>query len=237
MVVNPLSRLIARLFQEQGESVVLIDTDSEACQKAVEENLPVFQSSGLDPDALEEAGIESMGTLLALTSNGQVNVVLAQRAVEEFEPPRVLAVFPRNPETNTSKNKTKVNQAFITQFPIKTWNQYINDEQVKLGRTVLKQPGLTFQQAHLQALMRSGELIPLMVKREGSLQVVKAEEAWQVEDEIIYLLHDPRPKLLKRLSGSVQSSRLVLEKLPEVEEVPIAAPISEPQSEQIIEPL
>jgi len=232
---NPLGRLLGRLFKEAGESVVLIDTDPEACQKATAENLPVFQSSGLDPEVLAEAGIESMGTFIALTSNGEVNLVLAQRAVEEFQPPRVLAVFPHNQENTNSK--TKVNQAFIGQLPIKTWNTYLNDGQVKLGKTVLKEPELSFQLAHLQALIRSGELLPLLIEREGSLQIVKALENWQLGDELIYLLHDPRPKLLKRLSGSNQSARLILEKLPEVEEIPIAAPLSELLEKQVPEAL
>lgn len=229
---NPLGRMIGRLFQEQGESVVLIDTDPEACQEAEQDNLQVFQSSGLDPDVLEEAGIESIGTFLAITSNGEVNLVLAQRAVEEFQPPRVLAAFPRNSPAGANANKTKVNQAFISQIPIKTWNQYLRDGQVKLGKTVLKAEGFSFQQAHLQALVRSGELLPLLVKRKDRLQVVKADEEWQQGDEIFYLLHDPRPKLLKRLSGASPSSRLALEKLSEVEEVPIAAPVSEVTAEK-----
>ncbi len=226
---NSLGRLIGGLFQKEGESVVLIDTDPEACKKAEEEGLPVFQSSGLDPEVLEEAGIESMGTFIALTNNGEVNLVLAQRAVEEFQPPRVLAVFPQSSETNGT-SKTKVSQAFVSQLPIKTWNTYLDDGQFKLGRTVLKEPGFSFQQAHLQALIRSGELLPLLVKRETNLQIAKATEDWQIGDEIIFLMHDPRPKLLKRLSGGNQSSRLTVEKLTEVEELPIAAPISQSPS-------
>lgn len=231
---NPLGRLIARLFQERGESVVLIDTDPEACQKAEQENLRVFQSSGLDIDVLEEAGLDSMGTFLAMTSNGEVNLVLAQRAAEEFRPPRVLAVFPRDPQTNTPTNKTKVNQAFLPQLAIKTWNQYLSDGQVKLGKTALEEPGFAFQRAHLQALIRSGELLPLLVERETSFQVVPATEDWQPGDQIIYLLHDPRPNLLKRLSGASPSSPLALEKLPEVEEVPISAPVAQTAVQEIV---
>lgn len=217
---NPLGRLIGRLFQEQGESVVMIDTDEEACHKAQEDNLPVFQSSGLNPEVLEEAGITSMGTFMALTSNGEVNLVLAQRAVEEFQPPRVLAVFPSKSPNNNS-NISKVNQAFIEEVPVKIWNQYLNEGQVKLGKTVLREAQLSLQQAHLQALIRTGEMLPLLVKRNNSLQVVTPSYSWQLNDELIYLLHDPRPKLLKRLSGGMQSSRLALEELAEVEEVPL----------------
>jgi NhaP-type Na+/H+ or K+/H+ antiporter len=233
---NPLSRLIGRLFQERGESVVLIDTDPEACEKAEQENLRVFQSSGLDIEVLEEAGLDSMGTFLAMTSNGEVNLVLAQRAVEEFQPPRVLAVFPRDPQASPTNNKTKVNQAFVPQLPIKSWNQYLNEGQVKLGKTVLKEPEFAFQRAHLKALIRSGELLPLLVEREANFQIVSTSEDWQPGDQIIYLLHDPRPQLLKRLSGGSPSSRLALERLPEVEEVPISAPVSATVIEEVLQP-
>jgi Trk K+ transport system NAD-binding subunit len=218
---NPLSRLIARLFQERDESVVIIDTDAEACRVGEEENLRVFLKSGLDTEALEEAGLAFAGTFLAMTNNGEVNLVLAQRAAEEFHPPRVLAVYPGEPQANTPENQ--VHQAFMPQLSIKTWNQYLSDGQVKLGTTVLKEPGLSLQQVHLQALIRSGELVPLLVEREGRLLVVPATEEWKVSDRIIYLLHDPRPKLLKRLSGATPSTRLTLEKLAEVEEIPIAS--------------
>ena len=219
---NPLSRLIARLFQENGESVVLIDTDPEACQIAEQQNLRTFLSSGLDTGVLEEAGLASVGTFLAMTSNGEVNLVLAQRAAEEFGPPRVLAVFPRDPEASTPNNNFKVKQAFVPDLQVKDWNEYLNEGKIKLGETLLKEEGFSFQQVHLQALIRAGELIPLLIERDERLGIVSAVEEWQVGDRIIYLLHDPRPQLLKRLSGASPSSRLSLEKLPKVEEVPIS---------------
>ena len=224
---NPLSLLIARLFQERGEPVVMIDTDPEACNQAQSENFRVFLSSALDTAVLEEAGLASVGTFLAMTNNGEVNFVLAQRAAEEFRPPRVLAVFPRYPEVSSPANKNKIDQAFIADLPIKTWNEYLNDGRVKLGTTTLKEPGFSFQQAHLQALVRSGELVPLLMEREDRFQVVTATEDWQLGDRIIYLLHDPRPMLLKRLSGATPSTYLSLEKLPQVEEVPIHSPVLE----------
>lgn len=226
---DALGRFMGRLFQQLGESVVMIDTDPEACEKAEADNLTVFQGSALVPEVLDEAGIESMGTFLALTNNGEVNLVLAQRAVEEFQPPKVLAAFPQN--SSVENGKTKVNQALIPQLPIKTWNNYIDDGQIKLGLTTLKKENFSFKLAHLQALIRAGEMLPLLVKRNDSLQVSVAKEEWQVGDEVYYLIHDPRPKLLKRLSGGNQSSRLLLEKLPEVEEIPLAAPVKKTSSQ------
>jgi len=95
-----------------------------------------------------------------------------------------------------------------------------------LGETELKSEGLKFQIAHLEALVQGGELAPLLVERQGYLQVVSAAQIWEAGDRIIYLLYDPTPKLLKRLSGSSQS-RLTLEKHQVVEEVPIPDPALE----------
>ncbi|MBL1178321.1 cation:proton antiporter [Pantanalinema sp. GBBB05] len=223
---HPLSLLIARLFSEQGESVTLIDTASEAREQAEREQIRIFISSALDADVLERAGLGAIGTFLAMTSNGEVNRVIAQRAIEEFEPPRVLALFPRDPEAIAESNSIKIQQAFIPQMSLKTWNQYLTDQAVKLGETVLQEAEFTAQQTHLQTLIQEGELLPLLVERDGRLQVVPAEELWQVGDRLIYLLHNPKPKLLKVLSGSSQA-RLTPEKLPEVENIPVPEPIPE----------
>lgn len=209
---NPLGRLIGCLFQEQGENVVLIDTDAAACQQAKEEGLTVLQSSGLDTKILQEAGIESMGTFLVLTNNSEVNLVLAQRASEEFHPPRLLAAFAGTP----NPDKNKVNQVFLPSFSVKEWNQYLDDNQIKLGKTIFKADDLSEQQTRLTKLIENGELLPLLLRRDNSLQVVTEREEWRTGDELIYILRDLRPQLLKRLSGTVRT-RLSLEILPEVE--------------------
>lgn len=253
---NPLSRIIARFFLENNETIVIIDTDEESCAEAEQEGLPVVASSALDMDVLEAAGLASSGTFLAMTSNGEVNLVLAQRASEEFKPPRVLVVSPgeiksatdispnsnptpasskpnkpgtspklSKPGTSLKPNKPgtspKVPQAFTEQLPLKRWNGFIRDGAVKLGETTLRETGLLFQQAHLRALTRTGELVPLLIERDRRFQVVQATEEWRPGDRIIYLLHDPRPKLLRRLSGGTTPGRLSLEKLPAVEEIPM----------------
>lgn len=217
---TPLSRLVAQLFQDRGEAVTIIDTDPIACQQAEAANLRVFLSSALDTAVLEEAGLESAGTFLAMTNNGEVNLVLAGNAIEEFKPPRVLAIYPRDPQSANVPNRDKVKQAFVADLPVKHWNQYLTDGAVALGETVIREPGLVFQTARLQALMRTQELVPLLVERDQRLLVASATQQWQVGDRLIYLLHDPKPQLLKRLSGSSQPG-LKIQKLATVEEVPL----------------
>ncbi|MBW4441302.1 MAG: cation:proton antiporter [Plectolyngbya sp. WJT66-NPBG17] len=209
---SPLSLLIARLFRDRGEAVALIDTDPDSYP--TDENLKVFISSALDTDVLEEAGLASVGTFLAMTNNGDVNLVLAQRAIEEFSPPRVLSVFPSD-----SVASVKIQPAFAPQFNLKTWNQFLSDSAVKLGETEFNSENFEAQQARLRTMIESETLLPVLLERDQNLQVCLANLSWQVGDRLIYLLHDPKPKLLKVLGGSNQT-RLTLEKLPEIEEIP-----------------
>lgn len=215
---NPLARLVAQLFQERGESVVLIDTDEDACKQAEQENLRVFLSSAMNTRVLEEAGLDSMGTFLALTTNGEVNYVLAERAAEEFDPPRVLASYP-DPDPTQGAQPTRVHQAFTSDLPLKTWNQYLNNGEVKLVETRLQEQDFALQVTYFQALIESGKMIPLLIARQDQLRVARASEEWQPDDEIICLVQNPKPTLLQRLSGETIASRLNLEKLPRVRDV------------------
>jgi len=231
---NPLSLLIGRMFQERGESVVLIDTDLAACKLAEQEGLRAIASSALDTDVLEQAGLGRAGTFLALTSNGQVNQVLAQRAAEEFQPPRVLAVVPGdlNQEsepvaiTSSASSSTtpataspKVQPAFVPKMPLKIWNRYLEDRDVRLGETVLQEQILVEQQVHLATLIADGKLMPLLIERAGQLQVASTD-ALQAGDRLLYLWHNPKSKMLKRLGGSNPNARLMPERIADVETLP-----------------
>lgn len=197
---NPLGRLVGRLMQERGERVVMIDANPEYCDQAVAEGLQVFLSSALDMEVLQEAGLPHLGTFLAVTSNAEVNSVLAQRVREEFHPPRVLAVFPGFPE---SKGKSpdkleglEVQPAFSPDLSVKQWNQYLSGNEVKISETVLAGERMHLQQAHLRALIHAGKILPLLVERQERLRVVLSGEDWQASDRLIYLLHTPKPKAL-----------------------------------------
>ncbi|MDR7898384.1 cation:proton antiporter [Thermosynechococcus sp. JY1334] len=187
---TPLGRLLAQILRDRGEEVVMIDTDPEAVEQARREHLPVYLSSALDLNILQEAGITQLGTYLAVTSNTEVNAVLAQRVLEEFHPPRVLAAL------ELEDCPLGLSPAFAPQLSIKKWNQYINTEAVRLGELVIEEERSQLQRQHLDALIRSGKVLPLLVERPEGLRVVRANEEWQVGDRLIYLLHSPKPHTL-----------------------------------------
>ncbi len=215
---NPVGRLVGRLFDQQGESVVMFDTDEEACELARQDGLRVYLSSALDAELLDEAGLSSIGTFLALTTNGEVNSVVADRAAEEFQPPRVLAILPRSDKETEPKPNGKGSKVTPTPLAIRTWNTYLNDDAAELSITQLQHEDFEKQRDQLNKLIAEGDLLPITLQRNGKLDVLLGPGTWQPDDTVTYLIHDPTPQLLKRLSGGKRTGRLVTDMLPSIPE-------------------
>ena len=188
---NPIGILVARLFQANGQRVAIIDTSAELCKQAAEYDIPAFVSNGLDAKSLAEAGLDSVGTFVALTINTDVNIVIAQLAVKEFKPPRVFAVYVKEAESDRN-GETEVQQAFSARVPIKTWNQYVLQREVRVGEFLLTEEELQEQLNRFNTMFNAGILLPLLFERKGQLQIVSADMIWEKGDRILYLLYTPK---------------------------------------------
>jgi hypothetical protein len=183
---NPLGLLVARLFQRNGQKVTLVDTSAEACKQAIAMDIPALVSNGLDMKVLAEAGLDSVGTFIALTINTDVNLVLAQRALEEFRPPKVFAVYVRE-----DSDRQDIQQAFGNRVPIKSWNQYVSLQEIRLGEiTPIEENDPQLSQ--FNNLYNSGNLLPIVFERKERLQIVPADIVWESGDRIVYLLYTPK---------------------------------------------
>ncbi len=187
---NPIGILVARLFQANGQRVALIDTNAELCKQAAEYDIPAFVSNGLDAKSLAEAGLDSVGTFVALTINTDVNIVIAQLAIKEFNPPKVFAIYVK--EVESDRNQPEVQQAFSARVPIKTWNQYILQREVRVGEFLLISEEIEEQLNRFNTLFNAGMLLPLLFERKGQLQIVSADMNWEKGDRIVYLLYTPK---------------------------------------------
>jgi len=192
---NPIGILVARLFQANGQRVALIDTSAELCKQATEYDIPAFVSNGLDSRSLAEAGLDAMGTFVALTINTDVNIVIAQLALKEFNPPKVFAVYVKEASADNDSDRNgeaAIQQAFSARVPIKTWNQYILQREVRVGEFLLTEEELSEQLNRFNTMFNAGILLPLLFERKGQLQIVSADMSWEKGDRIVYLLHTPK---------------------------------------------
>lgn len=205
---NPLGLTIGRLFKARGESVVIIDTDKVACEKAEAEGFEVYVGSAMNEEILEVAGLSSIGTFLAITNNGEVNSVIAERAQEEFQPPRVYAVLPRT-ESVESKDKNR-GELQTPRLPVKQWNTFIQDDAVQAGTYDFTEDALELQREQVNKLIKAGDMVPLVSEQADTLEVVLSERQWKAGSRLTFLLHDPTPQLIKRLSGARKPSRQLI---------------------------
>jgi NhaP-type Na+/H+ or K+/H+ antiporter len=192
---NPIGILVARLFQANGQRVALIDTSAELCKQATAYDIPAFVSNGLNSQSLAEAGLDAMGTFVALTINTDVNIVIAQLALKEFNPPKVFAVYVKeaSPDNDSDRNgEAAIQQAFSARVPIKTWNQYILQREVRVGEFLLTEEELSEQLNRFNTMFNAGILLPLLFERKSQLQIVSADMSWEKGDRIVYLLHTPK---------------------------------------------
>ncbi|MEL6813226.1 MAG: cation:proton antiporter [Cyanobacteria bacterium J06598_3] len=227
---NALGLTIGRLFKDRGESVVIIDTDEEACEKAEAEGFEVYVGSALNGEILEEAGLSSIGTFLAITNNGEVNSVIAERAQEEFQPPRVVAVLPRT-EAGEDESKSR-GELRTPRLPVKQWNTFLADDAFEKGTYEFTAEAIAAQREQVNKLIRAGDMVPLVIKKEGKLKVALGENNWQAESTLVYLLHDPTPQLLKRLSGARKPSRQLVKPTAEKPTDNPTGPLPEKRAEQ-----
>jgi voltage-gated potassium channel Kch len=85
---GPLGRALAGELAGP-RSVRLVDANAAMAAEARRAGLSAVRGDALDPGVLDRAGIDDAGTLLAVTTNAEVNVLIAQLAREDFLVPSV----------------------------------------------------------------------------------------------------------------------------------------------------
>jgi NhaP-type Na+/H+ or K+/H+ antiporter len=204
---NPVGLLIAKLLQNDGQDVSMIDTNAESCKQAIAQNIPVTVSNAMDIKTLAAGGLDRAGTFMALTVNPDINLVIAQRVLEEFRSPKVIAIYTKEQDA-LLPIPSEIQQAFSERVPIKAWNQYLTQNEAQLGEITLT-ADIDLQLAQFNSLLIAGNLLPIVLEHKDKLQIVTADRQWISGDRIIYLLYTP-----KLLSPSLKS--ITVDILPEL---------------------
>ncbi|MGB5168722.1 MAG: cation:proton antiporter [Acidimicrobiia bacterium] len=89
---GPTAREVARRLE--SDSVMLVDSNADHCRDAGRIGLEVVKGNALDVDVLDEAGAASAKALLAITPNGEVNLLAARIAADRFGVPEIVVAMP-----------------------------------------------------------------------------------------------------------------------------------------------
>ncbi len=78
-------------FLAENQPVMMIDSNTEHCERAIDAGLGAINGNALDESVLQEAGAGHVRTLVTLTENPQINVYASQLAREVFMIPDIFA--------------------------------------------------------------------------------------------------------------------------------------------------
>lgn len=179
---SKLGRNIAEIINNHERPVILIDTNEAMVKRARKAGIEAIAGNALNESVLEDAGMDETETIVAVTPNSEVNVLVAQLAYEEYG---VKCAFPALNDPDKGAGDKILGQtggrlifgkpvdvlsweyAAVRQF---TWE--VPEECAKKG----------FELSDI-----SDDLLPVIRIRENSPEVVRSGQAWQPKDKIIFL--------------------------------------------------
>jgi NhaP-type Na+/H+ or K+/H+ antiporter len=200
---NALGRALAAALRdgsERDEPILLVDSNAHEAKAAESEGFRVLFGNASDERTLLRADVEGRRGFVALTPNEGVNLLLAQRALEEFRVPRALVLLrERDPGVVEEQvHGAEARVLFGAPVDFESWSHDLLQGQTVVerrrftgtGRVPIVPPAVETAGGRDQVA-----LLPLAVVRGSSVAPVDSETQIKEADEVIFIWlveHDER---------------------------------------------
>jgi Trk K+ transport system NAD-binding subunit len=197
---------VAKIIREHGRPVVLVDTNNTFIDHARYLGFEAVHGNALEEEVLVQAGAEDAETMIAITSNSELNVLAAQLARNTFGIVRSFPVL-GNPEKGAGMallKRTGGRLAFGRPVDIVTWEYLANRN---AAQTVWEVPA-GWPARMVAELQLPENLLPVIRIRNKSAEIVNAEQAWSPGDTIVFLAsekHEDSLYQMEDLEGLLKS--------------------------------
>lgn len=196
---NALARAVAKLFKEDGQEIVCIDSNSDNCKAAENDCTRVIYGNGLQSTYLLRAEIDTRRGALALTANDEVNYLFIQKVKEET---KEISLYSALKSDTMSLTLDMLHQAgaeaiFGATVDVDVWNRRILASQVylqvwKLAKDPPKDPSGSTMLSHYSG----NGLIAAAIRRNGKLSPPGDKARFRKEDEIYFFIFEPEHKAI-----------------------------------------
>ncbi len=183
------ARMLAKVLQEAGFKIVLIDTNPRNCSLAESEDLHVHCGNVLYEEFIEEIDLGGVGRLLALTSNDEVNSLACLHMTDIFGRSNVYQLPPQSMaglHSDGLPTHLVGRLLFGTDLTFRKLNERF-EQGWKLTIVFLAMP----QDVHTLAEGPRDQVIPLFVIRNNAaLKIITVDEPYspQAGDRLIALV-------------------------------------------------
>jgi Kef-type K+ transport system membrane component KefB/mannitol/fructose-specific phosphotransferase system IIA component (Ntr-type) len=147
----PLARYLAKTIEEKGDTVTLVESNTDRCAAAEREGLTVIRGNALNEEILEIAGARNARMFIAMTPNSEVNTLSSNLAREVHAVPEISTINAQLEVTHATTSSDELESpdvdidedAFAHVFNdgiiLEEWNKRILRKDVELTTREIKE--------------------------------------------------------------------------------------------------
>jgi NhaP-type Na+/H+ or K+/H+ antiporter/Trk K+ transport system NAD-binding subunit len=199
---GPLGRALAELFRRYERPVVLIDRNTALVEEARAQGLEAIEGNALEEETLERAGAGDAETLVAATTNSEVNALAAHLARDAFGVGRAFPALghPSRGAGPRLVDRVGGRMAFGHPLDVREWEYALEHGK---GKIFTYPVPLDWTGHALRSLPIPDDLVVLARVRGGSLELAQPELIWQRGDEALVLSRVSAENLAQLLDRAV----------------------------------
>ena len=178
---GPTALALAAIFKKYGRPVAVIDRNAALVERARHMGLEAIDGNALDEPVLAAAGADDAESVVAMTTNPEVNALAAHLAHDAFG---IHGAYPvlANPEHGASAqllDRVGGDLAFGRPFDLRAWDWAIDHDQASV--MVFRVPdGATAHEAELP-----DHIVLLARARDRSIDIATANTRWRAGDDLV----------------------------------------------------
>ncbi|MBU0992812.1 MAG: cation:proton antiporter [Proteobacteria bacterium] len=201
---NELARAIAKIFKENGQEVVSIDANPDACRAAEEDCTRVIFGNALQTNYLLRAEIETRKGALAITSNEEVNFLFLQKAKKEAKQIKLYGALRVGSETITPQmmENTGAEVLFLKPVDVELWAVRIRRRHVLLQKWQYNGLAQKKRKADTKTLLVANmSCVPVMLEASGKLEPIGSKTDIRKGNIVLFLVYEQEREKIQSLLG------------------------------------
>jgi Trk K+ transport system NAD-binding subunit len=183
---GPLGLALAQMLRERERPVILIDRNASLIARARERGFEAVAGNALDETTLDAVGAGDAETLVAVTSNSEVNALAAHLAHEAFG---VRRAYPAVTHPSRGAGPELIDRvggiiAFGHPLDVRDWEHDLESDR---ARFVTYKVSDNWTGRPLRALTLPGDIAAIARIRHGSVEVAHPDQVWQLGDDVVLM--------------------------------------------------
>lgn len=191
MGANELARALAKLLKENGQEVVCIDSNPEACTAAENDCTRVLFANALQPSTLLRAEIDTRRGALAVTPNEEVNLLFIQKASRLARSLQLFTALKRFSQSVSPKmvEETGAQVLFGKPVDVEFWSARIRRKEISIQywESIETQPEKGLK-AEITSFMGENAGVALALLRDEKLSPIGSRSKYRKGDHVVVLV-------------------------------------------------